>query len=294
MVAGGVGGAGAKSLLSPIQRIVVLKQLGEHKGISSLNLTKMVFAKDGLKGFWRGNLTSVLIRFPYSGTQFLIYGKVKFLLQDLCGYDGSEKHGSKHSTASDTFNKFVMKCGAGGISATIAGVLVYPGEVVRLRLMSGEDRFRTMSGTASLIYKETNSFRNFYSGLGASLAQRVPDILINFAVYETVKYWLVDEGFNDVIATMVGASAGAVASISLCFPLDIAKRRIGMSGQGKSGTVYKGIAHCLGSIWKSEGIRGWYAGATLEAGRCVPQVVLMWLCIEQTQKLLSSVFHDVK
>lgn len=292
MVAGGIGGAAAKSLLSPVQRVVVLKQLGEHKGMSSLQLFNMIREKDGLKGFFKGNLTSLIIRFPYSGIQFLLYGKLKFFFQDLVGYDGTEKHGAKHNSASVTFNKFVMKCGAGGASATLAGVIVYPGEVIRLRLMSGEDRFRTIGGTAKLIWNETHSPRNFYRGLSASLAQRVPDILINFAVYETVKYWFVDEGFGDVVSTMLGASAGAIASISAVFPLDIAKRRIGMSGQGKSGKVYTSVAHCLGTIWRQEGIRGWYAGATLEAARCVPQVVLMWLCIEQTQKLLGAVFHQ--
>lgn len=289
MIAGGVGGAAAKSLLSPVQRIVVLKQLGEHRGMSSIQLAHMIHKKEGLNGFFKGNLTSIIIRFPYSGIQFLLYEKIKFWLQDVIGYDGSEKNKEhKHATASVNFNKFMMKCGAGGISATIAGVMVYPGEVIRLRLMSGEDRFRTISGTARLIWGETHSPRNFYRGLGASLAQRVPDILINFAVYETVKYYLLDEGVNDVLATIIGASLGAIASISLCFPLDIAKRRIGMSGQGKTKTVYRGVAHCLGSIWKEHGVRGWYTGAALEAGRCVPQVILMWIFIEETQKILSA------
>lgn len=86
----------------------------------------------------------------------------------------------------------MLKCGAGGISATVAGVVVYPGEVVRLRLMSGEKQFKGIAHTCKLIYKETHSMRNFYRGLGASLLQRVPDMLINFATYETVKYSILD------------------------------------------------------------------------------------------------------
>uniref|UniRef100_A0A0A9WT62 Solute carrier family 25 member 33 n=1 Tax=Lygus hesperus TaxID=30085 RepID=A0A0A9WT62_LYGHE len=88
--------------------------------------------------------------------------------------------------------KFVLKCGAGGMSATIAGIVVYPGEVVRLRLMSGEKRFKGIFHTCRLIYRETYSLHNFYRGLGASLLQRVPDMLINFATYETVKYSILD------------------------------------------------------------------------------------------------------
>lgn len=283
MAAGGIGGALAKSLLSPVQRVVVLKQLGEHNHLSSVGIIKMIRDKEGYKGFFRGNLTSMIIRFPYSGIQFLLYSKIKFFFQDLVGVDS--KDGS-----SAAFQKFVMKCGAGGLSASLAGAMVYPGEVVRLRLMSGEEQFRTIGTTTKLIWQETNSPRNFYRGLNASLAQRVPDILINFAVYETVKDYLVENNYlGDTSATMVGASAGAIASISMCFPLDIAKRRIGMSGKGKSGKTYNGIAHCLGTIYREEGIAGCYRGAFLESVRCVPQVVLMWLCIVETQKLLSSV-----
>lgn len=279
MAAGGVGGALAKSLLSPVQRVVVLKQLGEHNHLSSADIVRMIHAKEGYKGFFRGNLTSMIIRFPYSGIQFLLYSKIKFFFQDLVGEGGD-----------GGLQKFVMKCGAGGLSASLAGVMVYPGEVVRLRLMSGEERFRTISGTTKLIWQETNSPRNFYRGLNASLAQRVPDILINFAVYETVKDFFVERGIlGDTVATMVGASAGAIASISLCFPLDIAKRRIGMSGSGKSGKSYDSVAHCLTSIYREEGVKGCYRGAVLEAARCVPQVVLMWLCIVETQKILSSI-----
>ena len=291
MVAGGVGGAAAKSLLSPFQRVVVLKQLGTHNHLSSLRVATEIWQKEGLQGFFRGNLTSIIIRFPYSGIQFLLYGKIKHAFEDALHkyqHNGQQQQQGS-SSSSSAFNKFIMKCGAGGLSATIAGVAVYPGEIIRLRLMSGEPQFRSIGGTASIIWRETNSPKNFYRGLTASLAQRVPDILINFAVYETVKFYLLNENLcGDVMATIIGASTAAISSISLCFPLDIAKRRIGMSGQGKDKMVYRGVAHCLSDIWKREGLRGWYAGATLEAGRCVPQVVLMWMFIEQTQKFLGQ------
>ncbi|CAJ1022591.1 putative Mitochondrial carrier protein [Leishmania shawi] len=313
VVAGGFGGALAKSLLSPFQRIVVLQQLGQHKNYSIKELVRHIYAQDGLKSFWRGNLTSMVIRVPYSGIQFLLYTQLKFLFQDwldrrhaatalsgnLVGGD-NDGHGSASGAVTLRgvwMEKFIMKCGAGGISATIAGAAVYPGEVVRLRLMSGEKKFTGIAHTCRLVYRETHSLRNFYRGLGASLMQRVPDILVSFATYETVKYAVLDSPnppfFKDsyaarnVLSTMVGGSAAAIASILLAFPLDVAKRRIGMSGQGTDKTVYRGVGDCLRQIYAKEGIRGWYAGAFVEAVRCVPQVILMWMFIEVIQKELS-------
>lgn len=312
VVAGGFGGALAKSLLSPFQRIVVLQQLGQHKRYSIAQLVRHIYAQEGLKSFWRGNLTSMVIRVPYSGIQFLLYTQLKFFFQDwldrrhaaaaLSGHqtDGSSDKDSASGAATSRgfeLEKFVMKCGAGGISATIAGAAVYPGEVVRLRLMSGEKKFTGIANTCGLVYRETRSLRNFYRGLGASLMQRVPDILVSFATYETIKYTVLDSPsptlFKDnyaarnVLSTMVGGSAAAIASILVAFPLDVAKRRIGMSGQGTDKTVYRGVGDCLRQIYAKEGIRGWYAGAFVEAVRCVPQVILMWMFIEVIQKELS-------
>ncbi|KAG5507075.1 hypothetical protein JKF63_05821 [Porcisia hertigi] len=313
VVAGGFGGALAKSLLSPFQRIVVLQQLGQHKNHSINQLVRHIYAHDGLKSFWRGNLTSVIIRVPYSGIQFLLYTQLKFLFQDWLDRRNSTAalsgHGAKGDndndagresgavTSKEVMEKFIMKCGAGGLSATIAGAAVYPGEVVRLRLMSGEKKFTGIAHTCRLVYRETHSLRNFYRGLGASLMQRVPDILISFATYETVKYAILDSptlpfftenyAARNVLSTVVGGSAAAIASIAVAFPLDVAKRRIGMSGQGTDKTVYRGVGDCLKRIYAKEGIRGCYAGALVEAVRCVPQVILMWMFIETIQRELS-------
>ncbi|EKG02976.1 mitochondrial carrier protein, putative [Trypanosoma cruzi] len=296
-VAGGLGGAAAKSLLSPFQRVVVMQQLGEHKEYSTLQLARHIREQDGWKGFWKGNLTSMIIRVPYSGIQFVLYSQLKFFFQDICERYVRPRKGSAGDAhhRGETLELFLMKCGAGGISATIAGVAVYPGEVVRLRLMSGERQFNGIFNTIRCIYAETHSLRNFYRGLGASLMQRVPDILVSFAVYETMKYRLIEKDFlsshpsyKNIVSTVAGGGAAALASILVAFPLDVAKRRIGMSGKGKSGVVYAGVRDCLRQVYAQEGIRGLYAGARVEAIRCVPQVVLMWFFIEGFQSFLTD------
>ncbi|KAH9589377.1 Mitochondrial substrate/solute carrier [Trypanosoma melophagium] len=304
VVAGGFGGAVAKSLLSPFQRVVVMQQLGEHREYNTFQLIKHIRQQDGWKGFWRGNLTSMIIRVPYSGVQFVLYSQLKFFFQNICERYVRPKKSTSDTASSFSYHHsgeklevFIMKCGAGGISATIAGAVVYPGEVVRLRLMSGDRRFNGIFNTIRCIYAETNSPRNFYRGLGASLMQRVPDILVNFATYETLKYSLLEWDFlnthpsyKNIVSTIIGGSAAALASILVAFPLDVAKRRIGMSGQTKSGVVYTGVRDCLRKVYAEEGIRGWYAGARMEAVRCVPQVVLMWFFIEAIQQVLTDNF----
>lgn len=315
LVSGGAGSAFAKSILSPLQRIVVLKQLGQpqHKGKSSFDLARMIAKEEGIaKGFWRGNGTSVLIRFPYGGVQFVIYNKAKFFLEETLlkrKSDSGTLGGA--SSFGEGFEKFILKAGAGGFAATVAGTLVYPGEIIRLRLMSGDVRYRHILPTGKLVWQETNSPRNFYKGLNASLLQRVPDIVINFAVYETVKGLMDDRRVESVtrctespatkspvydtlvqsepFAIICGGSSAAVTAIAFSYPLDTAKRLIGMASQIKredGSAGYRGVAHCLSSIFKEEGIRGWYRGSTVEVLRCMPQVVIMWFAVEECRNFL--------
>lgn len=281
-VSGGVGSTAAKSLLSPIQRIVVLKQLGEHRGMSTVEITRRVINTEGLfRGLWRGNLTSAIIRFPYSGTQFLTYGRLKFFIEDVFGIRGTRSDGET------AYGKFLVKCFAGGASATIAGTLTYPGEVIRLRLMSGDPRYRSIIPTARLIYAEKRSMRNFYAGLSASLMQRVPDVLINFATYETVKAEADRVKISPMVGTLLGGTCASIASIVCVYPLDVAKRRMGMGGQLKGQEAYTGVFQCLRAVVRREGFRGLYAGAPLETVRLIPQVTLMWLGVEQCRRALE-------
>ncbi|CCW71894.1 unnamed protein product [Phytomonas sp. Hart1] len=308
MVAGGCGGSLAKSILSPIQRIVVLQQLGQHRPYGVWQLARHILAREGITGFWRGNLTSMIMRVPSSGLQLALYSRLKFLAQDaLTGYEtrpratgeqGKNGEACERIQRMDVVERFVIKCCAGGLSAIFASAVVYPGEVVRLRLMSGEKQFRGIWTTCRLIYRETNSLRNFYRGFAASSIQRVPDILICFATYETVKYALLDSpnpvfskmdhSTRNLLSTIVGGSLAALASIMVTFPLDVAKRRIGMSGQSNDKVFYTSIGHCLRRVYTKEGIQGLYAGFFMEAVRCVPQVILMWIFIEAIQKQLAK------
>ena len=286
LLSGGFGSAFAKSILSPVQRVVVMKQLGDHRHLSSVQIARMIAEKEGIaQGFWRGNGLQVMLRFPYGGLQFLVFGKTKFYLEDALGIGSNSPDAAQGFSPS--VQKFITKCGAGGFSAAIAGTIVYPGEVIRLRLMSGDERYRKIFPTVRSIWHEANGPRNFYRGLWASLVQRVPDILINFAVYETVKKWCDDANMPNVAGVMLGGSSAALGSVAVCYPLDVVKRRIGMAGQLKNQVQYRGVAHCLSVVVREQGVAGLYSGALLEAMRCMPQVVIMWFAIEESRKFLS-------
>lgn len=303
-VSGATGSVLAKTLLAPIQRVVIMQQLGDNKYLSARQVAAKILKEEGPRGFLRGNFTSALQRIPYGGIQLAVYDQCKDLVMKVTGEHAAEQ---KRQQLQDSSNDgegggavdkdllhhlkgLFSKAVAGGLAASFSGSAVYPLEVIRTRLMSGDIRYRTISGTFRQIWKETNGPRNLYRGLNASLLQRCPDIMINFVVFETIKFEMLEKGYSNTACIIAGGGSAALASIACTFPLDMAKRRIAMANQLKSGIVYKGTADFILRTIKTDGVSGLYAGAKLDAVRCVPQVILMWYFIEQTRMLLNRHF----
>ncbi|GJN37892.1 hypothetical protein PR202_gb26891 [Eleusine coracana subsp. coracana] len=80
-VAGAAAGAVAKTVTAPLDRVKLLMQThsvrvaGESakKGVGFLEALTDVGKKDGLKGYWKGNLPQVIRIIPYSAVQLFSY-----------------------------------------------------------------------------------------------------------------------------------------------------------------------------------------------------------------------------
>lgn len=87
LLSGGIAGSTGKTVTAPLSRLTVLLQVGavqqcQHRGAmqSLLHTANNILKKEGLRAFWKGNLTSVIHRFPYSAINFTLYEKVRDLL----------------------------------------------------------------------------------------------------------------------------------------------------------------------------------------------------------------------
>ena len=284
-VAGGVSSCLAKSIMTPFQRVITLRQTG-HDGSVSVLLKKILkeerkglaeeapLALKHLKGFWRGNLVSIVHRLPYSSVQLAFYERARNTLTVVfCVKKGDMK--------GELATKAVASGAAAGVSATVA----YPLDVMKMRLQSGDSECRTFLDAGKKTFRE-KGFLGFYAGLMTNLVKTVPEIAINLTTYETVKFSLIDRGVSDSIAVSAGGIMAALAAIAMCYPLETVKKCVAM---GSSGAIsYEGPADCVSKIMKSEGVKGFYRGAGLEAMRAVPQVLMMWHLVEFVRTVLGA------
>ena len=81
LVAGGIAGSVGKTLTAPLSRMTLLLQVGavcshvaNSRGLESMIRTcRSIYKEEGLRAFWKGNLTSIIHRFPYSAINFSMF-----------------------------------------------------------------------------------------------------------------------------------------------------------------------------------------------------------------------------
>jgi len=163
---------------------------------------------------------------------------------------------------------------AGGISAAISKTAVAPIERVKLLLqvqatskqIAKDQQYKGMVDCFVRIPKE-QGFLAFWRGNLANVIRYFPTQALNFAFkdkYKQVFLGGVDKNkeFWKFFAGNL-ASGGAAGATSLCFvyPLDFARTRLAADvGKGDGQREFKGLADCLGKIFKADGLGGLYRG----------------------------------
>ena len=93
ILAGGMAGMVAKSVIAPLNRIKILFQVSSSKfslrGVA--HVARSIVTHEGASALWKGNTATLIRVFPYSGIQFMVYDRTylcensKFVLEKyLC------------------------------------------------------------------------------------------------------------------------------------------------------------------------------------------------------------------
>ena len=79
LVAGGIAGMVAKSVVAPVDRIKILYQVSSRKfhlrDVPRVALK--IMRTEGFTALWKGNTATMIRVFPYSGIQFMVFDRCK-------------------------------------------------------------------------------------------------------------------------------------------------------------------------------------------------------------------------
>jgi len=290
-LAGGLASIGAKTFFAPVDRVKLLLQTQaintdlSQRYTSALDCVRRVYREQGILSFWRGNLANVYRYFPNQAMNFSFKDRYKGLI-----FDNVLVHTSFFSQNNKIWIGNLL---AGGLAGATSLFISFPFEVARTRLatdVGNENKVHSSSSTAVIrrrfrgtwdcFYKTYHSegIRGLYSGLGISLFGVVIFKAMYMGGYDSAKHFLsLDD--KHVMMRYLAAQFITTTVGTACYPIDTIKRRLMIqqqhSGSSEKTRRYKGAVDCVRQTLREEGVRGLFAGLSVNILRGVSGALLL-------------------
>ncbi|KAF5744410.1 mitochondrial adenine nucleotide transporter ADNT1 [Tripterygium wilfordii] len=302
LVAGGVAGGVSRTAVAPLERLKILLQVQNPHTIKyngTVQGLKYIWKTEGFRGLFKGNGANCARIVPNSAVKFFSYEQAsKAILLLYQQQTGNE----------DAQLTPVLRLGAGACAGIIAMSATYPMDMVRGRLTVQTEKspfqYRGMFHALSTVLREEGP-RALYKGWLPSVIGVIPYVGLNFAVYESLKDWLVkanglaeDSELSVVTRLACGAAAGTVGQ-TVAYPLDVIRRRMQMvgwkdaasivTGEGSSKTrlEYNGMIDAFRKTVRHEGFGALYKGLVPNSVKVVPSIAIAFVTYEMVKDILG-------
>jgi solute carrier family 25 (adenine nucleotide translocator) protein 4/5/6/31 len=236
-----------------------------------------VSSEQGIKAFWRGNLTNIIRYFPTQAFNFAFKDSIKAM------FPKADKR--------TEFGKFFMiNMFSGGMAGAGSLMIVYPLDYARTRLASdvgsGKQQFNGLADCLKQTVKN-GGVKALYNGIGVSIMGIIPYRGAYFGLFDTLSgYNPYQKDANTLIrasSKFACAQASAIAAGYTSYPFDTVRRRLQMqSEKPKEEWVYQGTVDCFNKIVKNEGTAALFKGAGANALRTIGAAMVLVLYSEIT------------
>jgi len=278
---GGISGTIAKTCTAPIERVKLLIQtqdanpkirsgeVARYTGIADCFIR--VNKEQGLKAFWRGNLTNCIRYFPTQAFNFAFKDSIKKIFPK--------------ADPKKEFGKFFMiNMASGGLAGAGSLMIVYPLDYARTRLASdvgsGKAQF---NGLFDCIKKTVSAggLGALYNGFGVSVVGIIPYRGVYFGLYDTLREqnpYKSDKGFMGIVSKFAVAQFTAISAGYASYPMDTVRRRLQMQSEKPvEEWIYSGTMDCFKKIIAEEGVTSLFKGAGANALRTVGSAMVLVL-----------------
>lgn len=282
LLAGAMAGIVTKTSVAPLERMKILFQVqgmllpnpsdkppSYRYGTSVVSATKVVWAEEGFKGFYKGNGANCLRVIPVYALKFTLNDTFREVLLE------------PGQTVSDLTGGQLLF--AGCLAGTAQITVTYPLELVRARLTLSEGfgkEYKGIWNTAKTVLAD-EGIRGFYKGYGPTFVSGSPYVGLQMTFYELFSRQLEDGGvfaplnYGPWGKLTTGALAGVTAQTSMYWG-DTLRRRMQTNGAGGTKKIYKHTFDCIGQIWRKEGFLGYFRGLQTNIMRCLPGAAIQF------------------
>ncbi|OQR87465.1 Mitochondrial Carrier (MC) Family [Achlya hypogyna] len=279
LFAGGVAGCASRTAVAPLERLKILYQVqdvlktgAEPKAYGSMTQSlRKILAEEGWRGMFKGNGANCVRVFPYAAIQFAMFEKLKPVFMNP---------GAKDLTA-------LQKLWAGAIAGVASVVVTYPLDFIRARITVPDSMTKQQYNGiwhALRVTVRNEGIQGLYRGMSPTVVGIAPYVGLNFMVFEGLRASapLDDSGRPDMLYLLgCGAVAGACGQ-SAAYPFDLMRRRFQMTAL--SSNQYNGTMDAVKTIYKQEGVRGFYKGLVPNSVKVIPSIAVMFVTNEAMKR----------
>lgn len=273
-VLGSIGGAVGATAVYPIDLVKTRLQnqrtgslVGELMYRNSFDCLKKVIRHEGFFGLYRGLLPQLMGVAPEKA--------IKLTVNDFVRDKFMDKNGNL-----PLYGEIMSGACAGGSQV----IFTNPLEIVKIRLQVAGEIAGAQKVRAWSVVKELGLF-GLYKGSRACFLRDIPFSAIYFPMYAHTKTKLADEGgYNTPLSLLFAGALAGVPAAAMVTPADVIKTRLQVvARQGQ--TTYNGLLDCAKKIYREEGARAFWKGASARVFRSSPQFGVTLFTYELLQRL---------
>ncbi|CAK9144108.1 unnamed protein product [Ilex paraguariensis] len=289
LIAGGVAGGFAKTVVAPLERVKILFQTrrAEFQSIGLLGSFNKIVKTEGVLGFYRGNGASIARIVPYAALHYMAYEQYRrLIIHGFPGIGGGP----------------ILDLVAGSFSGGTAVLFTYPLDLVRTKLayqvvgstklnvkgiLPSEQVYKGILDCFCKTYKEAG-VRGLYRGVAPSLYGIFPYAGLKFYFYEEMKSHVPDGHKKDIAVKLACGSIAGLLGQTFTYPLDVVRRQMQVQrlSASNSGDM-KGTMETLVMIVQQQGWKQLFSGLTINYLKVVPSVAIGFTVYDAMKSFLG-------
>lgn len=285
--AAGIAGSFTQHLLHPFDLIKVRLQSHDSgkpdqnlvpKYRSVIDSFKQIYRQEGIRGFYKGVLITLLSSQLSYAIFFGAYEKIKQLLRP-------------HTKMGEIYLDMISSMGSGALGSLV----MQPAFVLKTRRLLDQTQERSTKRMVTLSKEiwHQHGLLGFYRGYSLSFALCLYGVM-QLTTYKYLKYGLDEVYGENKTPSWVIMSIGAMSRLltsSVLHPLTTVRTRYQQNQYVNSDLSiqkYKSIPDIFKKTWQGEGLKGFYKGIIPMTLRTMPSHGLFFLAYERTKNYMSK------
>jgi solute carrier family 25 phosphate transporter 23/24/25/41 len=246
-ICGGIAGGVSRTITAPLENLKVIYQTSyiASKPPSVARGILNIYEEKGFRGLYRGNTISISMSVLEQAMRFAIIDYTKKHLEDEYG-SVSPKN---------------LLC-IGIMTGILASCILFPLEVVRVRVMTSDDTQHKVYNKIKKIYTQ-HGIRGFYSGYIPHIMSVLPAGSVNVVFYNFLKKLLVTERDIETLNMnkfmLIGGFAGMITG-TITYPLNILTTRTIVANRDRPPTDRISFISIIRRTLINEGFLGFVKG----------------------------------